>query len=123
MERKIQREPVFDLETLREKADTWTKVGAAKVTIEWGTNTGPTVFYYPDTERRLGVKWTVAVETYNYNELYADYIEFKLVPTLVEAFKARGLAVSAVCVDQQPLLVQRLRRRALERQQHAAHAH
>jgi len=123
MERKIQQEPVFDIETLRAKADGWAKRDAARVVVEWSTNTGPTVFYYPEGERSYGVKWTVAVETYNYNELYADYLEYKLVPTLVEAFKARGLAVAVRCVDQQPLLVQRLRRRALERQQHAAHAH
>jgi hypothetical protein len=123
MERKLHREPVFDLETLREKADAWKADGAASATIEWGTGAGPTIFYYPDQERRYGVKWTIAVETYNYNELYADYIEYKLVPTLEEALRARGFTVATRCVDQQPLLVQRQRRRSLERMQTAAHAH
>lgn len=123
MERKLHREPVFDLETLREKADAWKARGATSVTIEWGTGTGPTIFYYPGIERKIGVRWTVAVETYNYNELYADYIEHKMLSTLEEAFRARGLSVAVRCVDQQPLMVQRQRRRTLERLQEAAHAH
>lgn len=117
MERKLHEEPAFDLETLRNKCDLWKSHGAAKVVIEWSTGTGPTVFYYPAGERRNGVKWTVAVETYNYNEIYADFIEHTLVPRLSEVIHARGLTESVLSVDLQPLQIQRQRRRQIERTQ------
>lgn len=115
MERKLHQEPVFDFEILRQKCDAWLNHDAKRVVIEWSTGTGPTVFYYPAGERRLGVKWTVAVETYNYNEIYADYIEHTLVPKMREAIEARRLEASVLCVDLQPLQVQRQRRRQIER--------
>ena len=117
MERKLHEEPAFDLETLRNKCDLWKSHGAAKVVIEWSTGTGPTVFYYPAGERRNGVKWTVAVETYNYNEIYADFIEHTLVPRLSEVIHARGLTETVLSVDLQPLQIQRQRRRQIERAQ------
>ncbi len=117
MERKLHEEPAFDLETLRNKCDLWKSHGAAKVVIEWSTGTGPTVFYYPAGERRNGVKWTVAVETYNYNEIYADFIEHTLVPRLSEVIHARGLSETVLSVDLQPLQIQRQRRRQIERAQ------
>ncbi len=117
MERKLHQEPQFDSETLRAKCDAWKTHGAAKVVIEWSTGTGPTLFYYPVGDRKQGVKWTVAVETYNYNEVYADFIEQTLIPRLREIIHARGLAETAMCVDLQPLQIQRQRRRQIERAQ------
>lgn len=117
MERKLHEEPAFDLETLRNKCDLWKSHGAARVVIEWSTGTGPTVFYYPAGERRNGVKWTVAVETYNYNEIYADFIEHTLMPRLSEVIHARGLTETVLSVDLQPLQIQRQRRRQIERAQ------
>ena len=117
MERKLHEEPAFDLETLRGKCDVWKSHGATRVVIEWSTGTGPTVFYYPAGERRNGVKWTVAVETYNYNEIYADFIEHTLVPRLREVIHARGLTETVLSVDLQPLQIQRQRRRQIERAQ------
>lgn len=117
MERKLHEEPAFDLETLRNKCDLWKSHGAAKVVIEWSTGTGPTLFYYPAGERRNGVKWTVAVETYNYNEVYADFIEHTLVPRLSEVIQDRGLTETVLSVDLQPLQIQRQRRRQIERAQ------
>ena len=123
MERKLHQEPQFDLETLRVKCDAWKSHEAAKVVIEWSTGTGPTVFYYPAGQRGQGVKWTVAVETYNYNEVYADFIEHKLIPKIREVIHARGLAETALCVDLQPLQIQRQRRRQIERAQTALSGH
>lgn len=123
MERKLHQEPVFDFDTLRRKCDAWKEHGAGSVVVEWSTGTGPTVFYYPAGERRLGVKWTVAVETYNYNEVYADYIERTLVPRVREIIQSRGLESTALCVDLQPLQVQRQRRRQIERTQTAGAHH
>jgi len=117
MERKLHEEPAFDLETLRNKCDLWKSHGAARVVIEWSTGTGPTLFYYPAGERRNGVKWTVAVETYNYNEIYADFIEHTLVPRLSEVIQERGLTETVLGVDLQPLQIQRQRRRQIERAQ------
>jgi hypothetical protein len=120
MERKLHQEPPFDLETLRQKCDAWKAKGAVNVMIEWSTGTGPTLFYYPAGERGQGVKWTAAVETYNYNEIYADFIEHTLVPRLREVIQARGLTEAVRCVDLQPLQIQRQRRRQIERAQTAA---
>ena len=120
MERKLHEEPYFDLDTLREKCEAWKTGGASKVILEWSTGTGPNVFYFPAGERSLGVKWTVAVETYNYNEIYADFIEHTLLPRLREAFKQNALAPTVMCVDLQPLQIQRQRRRQIERAQVAA---
>lgn len=123
MERKLHQEPAFDLDTLRQKLDLWKQNGVSRVIIEWSTGTGPTVFYYPAGERRHGVKWTVAVETYNYNEVYADFIEHTLIPRLTETIASRQLTSSVLCVDLQPLQVQRQRRHQLERLQGAGTHH
>lgn len=123
MERKLHQEPAFDLDTLRQKLDAWKQNGVKAVQIEWSTGTGPTVFYYPVGERRHGVKWTVAVETYNYNEIYADFIERTLLPRLTETVASRQLESVVRCVDLQPLQVQRLRRHQIERQQTAGAPH
>ena len=123
MERKLHQEPQFDFETLRQKCDAWKSHEAAKVVIEWSTGTGPNLFYYPAGQRQQGVKWTVAVETFNYNENYADFIEQKLIPQVREVIHARGLAEMVMCVDLQPLQIQRQRRRQIERAQTATAGH
>ena len=123
MERTLHQEPQFDMETLRQKCDAWKVRGASQVVLEWSTGTGPTVFYYPADERKQGVKWTIAVETYNYNEVYADFIEHTLIPRLREVIHARGLTETARNVDLQPLQIQRQRRRQIERAQTAATGH
>lgn len=123
MERKIHQEPTFDMETLRQKADAWKNAGAKRVLVEWSTGTGPTVFYFPEGERHFGVKWTAAVRTDSYNELYADFIEHKLVPQVVEVIHSRGLATAVRCVDLQPLQVQRQRRRQIERAEASVAGH
>ena len=120
MERKLHEEPHFDLDTLREKCRAWKENGATKVILEWSTGTGPNVFYFPAGERGQGVKWTVAVETYNYNEIYADFVEHTLIPRLKDAVTESGLGLTVMCVDLQPLQIQRQRRRQIERAQTAA---
>ena len=123
MERKLTHEPAFDMDTLRRKCDLWKSNGIRSLVLEWSTGTGPTVYYYPAGERRYGVKWTVAVETYNYNELYADYLEHTLMPRLRESVRGIGLEPTVLCVDLQPLQVQRQRRRQIERVQTASAHH
>ena len=120
MERTLHEEPHFDLETLRLKCQTWKAQGTSKVILEWSTGTGPNVFYFPAGERGQGVKWTVAVETYNYNEMYADFVEHTLLPRLKDAIGESGLTPTVMCVDLQPLQIQRQRRRQIERAQTAA---
>ena len=117
MDRKLHQdqEPQFDMDTLRARCDAWKAHGASKVIIEWSTATGPTVFYYPAGERIQGVKWIAAVEIHNYNEVYADFVELKLIPQLVEVIHARGLTETVLCVDLQPLQIQRQRRRQIAR--------
>ena len=120
MERKLHEEPQFDMDTLREKCEAWKAHDAAKIFIEWSTGTGPNVFYYPAGERGQGVKWTVAVETYNYNEVYADFVDHTLIPRLKDVIQSIGLTATVMCVDLQPLQIQRQRRRQIERSQAAA---
>ena len=123
MERKLHQEPTFDLDNLRLKVDAWKDHGAKRVLIEWSTGVGPTVFFYPAGERSFGVKWMAAVEVSNYNEVYADFIEHKLIPQIAETVKSRRLEVTVLCVDLQPLQVQRQRRRQIERAQTAVAHH
>ncbi len=123
MDRKLHHEPNFDTDTLRQKADLWKQNNVSRVVFEWSTGTGPTVYYYPQGERRHGVKWTVAVETYNYNEVYADFIENTLLPRLAEVVRARGLEATLLNVDLQPLQVQRQRRRQIEHRETASGHH
>lgn len=120
MERKLHEEPYFDMDTLAEKCRAWKADGASKVTLEWSSGTGPNVFYFPAGERGQGVKWTIAVETYNYNEMYADFVEHTLIPRLKSAIAENGLGLTVMCVDLQPLQIQRQRRRQIERAQTAA---
>lgn len=120
MERKLHQEPQFDMETLSAKCAAWKAHGASRVILEWSSGTGPNLFYYPAGERNLGVKWTVAVETYNYNEIYADFIEQTLVPRLRDMIQSSGLVATGMCVDLQPLQIQRQRRRQIERAQTAS---
>lgn len=119
MERKLHEEPHFETDTLREKCEAWKAHGASKVILEWSTGTGPNIFYFPAGERGQGVKWTVAVETYNYNEVYADFVEHTLIPRLRRIVEEVGLPTTVMCVDLQPLQIQRQRRRQIERSQTA----
>jgi hypothetical protein len=123
MEHKLHKEPDFDFDTLRARLDAWKTAGAKTVVIEWNTGLGPTVFYYPYGERQFGMKWHETVPTTQYNELYADFIEYTLIPQIKEAVAARGMTSRAVCADQQPILVMRMRRREIEQAQRAVHAH
>lgn len=120
MERKLHQEPVFDLDLLRQNLDLWKQNGVRTIIIEWSTGIGPTVFYYPADQRRVGVKWTAAVEVFNYNEIYADFIEKTLVPRIAETIASRQMESSVRCVDLQPIQVQRQRRHDIEHFQEAA---
>ncbi|MGO8670528.1 MAG: hypothetical protein ACLQVD_04065 [Capsulimonadaceae bacterium] len=122
MEHKLHHEPVFDLEALRAKAEEWGKRGAKRVCVEWSTGIGPSIYYFPEGERAFGVKWSEPVRTDGYSELYADYIEHKLIPGISGVLRDCGLQYVVRCVDLQPLQVQRQRRRQIERAQ-AAVAH
>lgn len=123
MDRKLHHEPSFDTDTLRQKAELWKQNNVTRIVFEWSTGTGPTVFYFPQGERRHGVKWTVAVDTYNYNEVYADFIEHTLLPRLAEIVQSRGLQAVPLNVDLQPLQVQRQRRRQIEQMSTASGQH
>jgi hypothetical protein len=123
MDRKLHHEPEFDSDALRAKLDAWKQRQAKEVVVEWSTGTGPTVFVFPAADRTVGFKWTARVETANYNEVYADYIERTLVPRITEIIHSRGLESKVRCVDLQPLQVQRQRRRQIERIEQAAAAH
>ena len=123
MERRLHEEPAFDAAAFGDTLDGWKGRGASKILLEWSSGTGPTVFYYPAGDRKLGIKWTVPVETTHYNEAYADFVEHTLIPRMRAAIKQRSLDVGVMCVDLQPLQVQRQRRRQIERAQAAAGTH
>jgi hypothetical protein len=123
MEHKLSKQPAFDFDAFRASTDHWKTLGATSVVVEWNTGLGPTLFYYPAGNRKFGVKWTELVPTVEYNELYADFIEFTLVPKLQEIVTSRGLTERTFCADQQPILVMRMRRREIENAQRASHTH
>jgi hypothetical protein len=123
MDLKLAKQPDFDFDAFRSTIDHWKTMGATTVVLEWNTGLGPTIFYYPADNRQFGVKWTETVPTVEYNELYADFIEYTLVPKVKEIILARGLKDRAFCADQQPIMVMRMRRREIENAQRASHAH
>jgi hypothetical protein len=123
MEHKLAKQPAFDFDNFRANIDHWKNLGASRVIVEWNTGLGPSLFYYPAGNREFGVKWTESVPTVEYNELYADFIEYTLVPKITEIVASRELSHRAFCADQQPIMVMRQRRREIETAQRAAHAH
>jgi hypothetical protein len=123
MEHKLLNDPEFDFETFRANVSAWKANGASRTNIEWNTGPGPTVFYYPDETRSLGVVWKAPVSATRYSELYADFLDYKLAPRLAELAQGNGLAPKIRCVDQQPVQVMRQRRREIEQAQHAVGAH
>jgi endo-1,4-beta-mannosidase len=123
MEHKLAKQPQFDLELFRTTIDSWKKAGASTVVIEWSTGLGPTMFYYPADNREFGVKWTEAVPTVQYSELYADFLEYTLVPSMSKIVAELSLKLRTVCTDQQPILVMRMRRREIAHAEHAVGAH
>ena len=111
------------MEALLATASAWKSRSVTDVVVEWSTGTGPVIFYYPYGERVYGKKWTVDVAPEGYSEIYADFIEYKLLPKVVEALKQIGFQVAPRCVDLQPLQVQRSRRRAIKREETLAGHH
>lgn len=120
MEHTLHQEPAFDLDALRQSLSAWKAEGVRQVVFEWSTGIGPTVFTFPAGARGRGVKWTTPVEANAYSEIYADFLERTLLPRLAAAAKELGLSAAVRCVDQQPILVMRQRRRQIERLEHAA---
>jgi hypothetical protein len=123
MEHRLSKQPAFDFDSFRTTVDQWKTLGASSVVFEWNTGLGPSIFYYPSGNRQFGVKWAETVPTTEYNELYADFLEYTLVPQLTEIIASRGLTYRAFCADQQPIMVMRMRRREIENAERAAHAH
>ncbi len=116
-------DPDFDFDTFRSAVTKWAAAGGQRVIIEWQTGPGPVVSWYPASERQLSVIWRVQVSPESYNEQYADYLEYRLMPRLFEIARAGGLEPRAFCVDQQPIMVMRMRRRELERAEHSSSGH
>ncbi|HEY3331700.1 MAG TPA: hypothetical protein VGK19_16845 [Capsulimonadaceae bacterium] len=123
MEHKLLHEPEFDFESFRAGLNEWKSGGATAVSIDWSTGPGPTVVYSPSNDRSYARTWKAPVAPSRYSELYADFIEYKLVPRLVELAAGNGLNPVVRCVDQQPVIVMRQRRREIEAAEHAVAAH
>jgi hypothetical protein len=123
MEHKLLQEPEFDFDTLRANLAAWKAGGASTVSFDWSTGAGPTVVYFPSDDRSFATTWKWKVPTSRYSELYADFLEYKLAPRLIELAQGHGLAPKVRCVDQQPVQVMRQRRREIEAAEHALAAH
>ncbi len=123
MEHKLLQDPDFDMEAIRATLSTWKSEGASNVNFDWSTGSGPTVVAFPSGDRSYAVTWKVSVPTSRYSELYADFLEYKLAPRLVELAQGNGLAPKVRCVDQQPVQVMRQRRREIEAAEHAVATH
>ena len=113
-------DPDFDMEPFKADVARWATNGAKRVMIEWQTGPGPTVSWYPDGARQLSGIWHAQVRPIDYNEQYADFLELKLTPKLVAVAKEAGLPSRALCVDQQPIVIMRQRRRELEQAEKAS---
>jgi hypothetical protein len=120
MSHGVFHDPEFDLDEFRSSLADWKAAGAKSVHIEWQTGPGPTVCWFPAGERRLGTTWQFHVEPARYGEEYADYIELRLIPQLAAIVRESGLEPRALCVDQQPIQIMRMRRREFERAQRAS---
>ena len=119
MEQKLLHEPEFNFDSFRSNLNSWKAAGAERINIDWSTGPGPTLVYFPSGNRTFGVTWKAPVAATRYSELYADFIEFKLLPRLVELVQGNGLNPLTRCVDQQPVLVMRQRRREIETAEHS----
>jgi PIN domain nuclease of toxin-antitoxin system len=93
------------------------------VIFEWNTGPGPTVVYYPAGNRNFAKVWKLPVTATRYSEVYADWLDKKLSPRLVEQARGHGLTAVVRCVDQQPIQVMRMRRREIEHASIAVAAH
>lgn len=123
MSHSLLNDPQVSLDQFRDKVAAWAAAGAKDATLEWSTGSGPSVFLYPQGQRNFGVGAKISVRPAEYSEQYADFLEQKLSPRIAEIAHAKGLSVTVRCVDQQPIQIQRMRRRELEHAQLATHAH
>jgi hypothetical protein len=115
---ELHHDPEFDFDTLRAKLAEWKSEGTAQVNFEWGTGKCPTVVYYPAGVRSFAQVWRLSVPPTGYSEVYADWLEERLAPQLISAAQRVGMTAKVLCVDQQPILVMRQRRREIERASH-----
>lgn len=115
-------EPKYDFDSLRKELDAWKANGVTQVIAEWNTGPGPTVFCYPAGQRQFGFRWRAEVAPTHYNEQYADFLEYRLGPQIRELVQSRSMKATVLCVDQQPIQVMRMRRRAIELAESAAAA-
>jgi hypothetical protein len=123
MSHALLNEPNVSLDEFRDKVTAWAGAGGTAVTLEWGTGSGPSVYLFPNGQRKLGVGAKIPVRPTEYSEQYADFLERKLAPRIAEIAQAKGLGVSVHCTDQQPVQVQRMRRREIEHAERLASAH
>ncbi len=110
-------DPEFDIDTFRAEVSKWAKAGSKRLMIEWSTGPGPTVVYFPAGDRSVAVAWRVHVPSASYNEQYADFLDYRLMPRLREIGQGLGMDMRIACVDQQPIQVMRMRRREIEHAQ------
>ena len=115
MSHGVFHDPDFDFDVFRSSVEQWGAAGAKRLIVEWQTGPGPMVAWSPAGERKLAAVWKANVLPTQYNELYADYLEYRLMPRLVELGRANGFEVRSLCVDQQPIQIMRMRRREIER--------
>jgi hypothetical protein len=111
----VFQDPEFDFDLFSASSSEWAGAGAKRLTIEWQTGPGPIVAWYPAGARALGKSWRFQAAPTQYNERYADYLEYRLMPRLSEIANKAGMRAVCLCVDQQPIQVMRMRRRELER--------
>jgi hypothetical protein len=113
MSHNLLNAPEFDYEKFSNTINGWKSEPPRYTEVEWSTASGPVVFYYPAARRGAGVSWKPEIAPTEYSELYADYIEEKILPRLAEIAKQQGIEIRVKCVDLQPLIIQRQRRKAI----------
>jgi len=114
MSHSLLHEPEFDFNKFEQHFAEWKLRKNSQVEIEWSTGAGPSVFCYPVPKRSEGTGWKYEILPDEYSEVYADFIEAKILPRLAELVKSVGLVSNIRCVDQLPIQAQRQRRKEIE---------
>ena len=112
MEKPLKNTPVFDDGEFRPRSREWP--ARSRIIIEWSTGTGPHCYVYPAGNRSAGVVMTRNTGETGNDERWADFLEFELVPRIVESLERDDFRPDVICVDLRPLQVQRARRRQIE---------
>lgn len=107
-------EPAAFLWRIRDWKPLLTGPGNNRVVVEWCVTNGPKCYVYPAARRAAGIDLCADASHATSDERWADWLEFTLVPQVVDTLRSDGFPPQIICADQRPIQVMRARRRAME---------